>query len=80
MKAKLTENTPEEITYDLHLTMTQREAKAILTILNHVGGSPDGPRGATDVLYEALYTITTPGRLKHSGNLIFPSKWEDLAK
>ena len=80
MKAKLTKNTPVEITYDLHLTMTKREAQAILTILNHVGGSPNGPRGVTDEIYETLYDIAQPGKLKQSSSLIFWDDWEDLAK
>jgi hypothetical protein len=80
MKANITENTPEETTFDLRLTLTRREAKAILTILDHVGGLTSGPRGVTDVLYETLYTITSPGKLANGGSLIFPATWEGLGK
>jgi hypothetical protein len=82
MKVKTTKTPPIEVSYDLHLTMTTREAKALLTILDHVGGLTSGPRGATDTLYVALYNITRPGKLKSgtAGSLTLPNTWEELDK
>jgi hypothetical protein len=64
------------------MNMTRREAQALLTILDYVGGLRSGPRGATDVLYNALYKIAEPGKLKGKtiNSLILPDTWKELAK
>lgn len=83
MKVKITENVPEvTITYDLHMNMTRRDAQALLTVLDHVGGLSSGPRGAMREIYTALHTITRPGKLQGGSHnsLILPDTWEDLAK
>ncbi len=69
--------TPSEITYDLNLTMTKREVRALITVLHNVGGKPYGPRGVLSELYDALEAQKiVPGRLKRGGSLIFPDTWE----
>lgn len=38
----------------IHVTMGEKDACDLLAILDHIGGSPSGPRGAVDQLRDAL--------------------------
>ena len=74
-------NKPKE--FNMTITLTEREARALMTILHKVGGRPEGPRGATDPIYQALHDAgIRPGRLKsgtHS-SIIMVRTWEELGE
>lgn len=81
MKVKITTTPITEVTHDLQMTMSEREIRALLTVVRNVGGLPEGPRGALNELYNALYRAVgiTQGHLaKASGSIIFPDTWAEF--
>lgn len=62
-------------TLDLYFSMSSREAEALMTIMSHVGGSPDGPRGVTYDITKALSDMGVRPR-SASGTITFANTWE----
>jgi hypothetical protein len=78
MKAKIT-TSEKQITYDLSLTMTEREARALLAVFRNIGGLPTGPREVTDELYTALYSVVGLKKgYRVSGSVCFPDTWTEF--
>ena len=77
MKAKLT-MTKRDIEFDLHLTMTEREARALLTVMRKIGGSPSGPRQVMDKIVMALYDADVTHGFSTGYGIHFPDTWTEF--
>ena len=76
MKIDSSSVTPEKIIY-LNLTMSEREADALLTIVSRVGGNRAGPRGVADSIARVLRELDCmSGEVNtDSGSTYFPDTW-----
>ena len=62
-------------TLDLYFSMSKREAEALATIMNHVGGHPDGPRGIAQDIIKALRNMGVKPR-SAEGSIGLPHTWD----
>ena len=60
---------------DLYFSMSQREAEALMTIMGHVGGAPDGPRGIAQDITKALRDLGIRPR-SAEGSIGMAATWE----
>lgn len=75
VKIKETRNT--ERTFEL--TLNYLEVKALQTVCRKIAGSPDGPRGVFEKLYEAL-KVNDDGKVTVGlrSSICFPDTWEEF--
>ncbi len=61
----------------LKLELTRREALALKTVFGKVSGSPNGPRGMTDIIFNELEKIMPQSTLSMgSGQINMPKTWD----
>jgi len=78
MKAK-GKKTTAEVVYDLYLSMSEREARALYSLTQLVGGAARGPRGVTDELSQALVDLGIKASGTHCrGSIQLPHTWEEF--
>jgi hypothetical protein len=64
-------------TLDLYFSMSTREAEALMTIMAHVAGAPEGPRGISQDITKALRNMGIRPRGAGSNGIIhLPDTWE----
>jgi hypothetical protein len=62
-------------TIDLYFSMTTREAEVLASIMNSIGGAPEGPRGVADALVIELRNLNIRPRSVSSYTTL-PDTWE----
>ena len=62
------------------LTMSERDARALASVTQFIGGPPDGPRGALDRIMGALRdvgirAVVECDKLRYDGRITMKNEW-----